>query len=204
MDRILDLCCGTGSNLEAWGVAPESEVSGVDIDETRLKIAREKHPNRRYLHGDGEQQLAFPDESFDRVICNVALPYMKIGASLAEAERMLVKGGRLSVSLHPLSFVIGELRTRKLRLVPTLFRLYSIVNGCVFHLTGRTFQFVNGRTASFQTEHGIKIALKRAGFGNVSCRREDGRFFVEAVKIGEGSTSYLPAHARSFDIPVGV
>ena len=24
MDRILDLCCGTGSNLEAWGVAPEA------------------------------------------------------------------------------------------------------------------------------------------------------------------------------------
>jgi hypothetical protein len=97
--------------------------------------------------------------------------------------------------------VIRELRTRKPRAVPTLFRLYSIANGCVFHFTGKTFQFVNGRTASFQTERGIKIALKRAGVGNVSCRREDGRFFVEAVKIGEVSNSYSPAHSYS---PIGV
>jgi hypothetical protein len=75
----------------------------------------------------------------------------------------------LSLSLHPLSFTIAELFHNAIpKPVPTLFRLYVVANGLAFHCTGRTVAFVKGRrTESFQTERGMRVALNRAGFGDL-------------------------------------
>jgi len=69
--------CGSGLDLASWGVEASDEVTGLDIDDSRLAVARVRFPNRTYLHGAGER-LPFEDESFDRVISAVALPYMNI------------------------------------------------------------------------------------------------------------------------------
>lgn len=182
--RILDLGCGSGLDLAAWGVTALDEVTGLDIDDSRLAIARVRFPHRIYLHGAGEN-LPFEDRSFDRVISAVALPYMNIHKVLAEIHRVLVPGGALSLSLHLPSFTIGELRHHALpRPIPTIFRLYVIANGLFFHCSGRTIAFVNGRTESFQTERGMRVALNRAGFVNPSFKRAPGQigemFIVEA------------------------
>ncbi len=70
--------------------------------------------------------------------------------------------------------------------IPTLFRLYVMANGLFFHCTGRTVAFLHGRTESFQTERGMRIALERAGYTNSSLRRVGGpageSLFVEATK----------------------
>jgi ubiquinone/menaquinone biosynthesis C-methylase UbiE len=183
--RILDLGCGSGLDLASWGVTASDEVTGLDIDESRLAIARVRFPNRTYLHGAGER-LPFEDASFDRVISSVALPYMNIQKALAEIHRILVPGGVLSLSLHLPSFTLAELRQHALpRPVPTIFRLYVMANGLWFHLTGRTVAFLNRRTESFQTKRGIRIALNRAGFINPSFNSTSGpvgeRFIVEAT-----------------------
>jgi ubiquinone/menaquinone biosynthesis C-methylase UbiE len=120
----------------------------------------------------------------------VALPYMNIQKTLAEIHRVLVPGGGLTVSLHLPSFTIAELRHKALpRPEPTIFRLYVLANGVIFHFTGRTFGFGNGRTESFQTERGMRVALKRAGFVNPSFDRAIGpfgeAFVVEAMKSRE-------------------
>jgi ubiquinone/menaquinone biosynthesis C-methylase UbiE len=162
--RVLDLGCGPGLDLVSWGVSASDEVTGLDIDEGRLAIARVRFPARTYLHGAGER-LPFEDKSFDRVISAVALPYMDIPATLTEIRRILVPGGGLSLSLHLPSFTWAELRHHAIpRPIPTLFRLYVMANGLWFHFTGRTFAFVNGRTESFQTERGMRLALGRGGF----------------------------------------
>jgi ubiquinone/menaquinone biosynthesis C-methylase UbiE len=67
-----------------------------------------RFPNRTYLQGAGEC-LPFEQESFDRVISAIALPYMNIQKTLAEIHRILVPGGGLSLSLHLPSFTIAEL-----------------------------------------------------------------------------------------------
>jgi ubiquinone/menaquinone biosynthesis C-methylase UbiE len=184
--RVLDLGCGSGVDLASWAVTASDEVTGIDIDDSRLAIARVRFPNRTYLHVAGES-LPFKDASFDRVISAVALPYMKIQKTLAEIYRILVPGGGLSLSLHLPSFTIAELLHNAFpRPVPTLFRLYVLANGLWFHCTGRTVGFLNGRTESFQTERGMGIALKRAGFVDLSFRRATGpagkTFIVEARK----------------------
>ena len=184
--RVLDLGCGSAGDLARWGVTAANKVTGLDIEHSSLTIARERFPNRTYLQGAGES-LPFEDESFDRVISNVALPYMNIQKALAEIQRILVPGGGLSVSLHLPGFTIAELVHNAIpQPIPTLFRLYVIANGIVFHSVGKTVGFVKKRAESFQSERGMRLALKRAGFDTFSFRRGTGpageTFVAEARK----------------------
>jgi hypothetical protein len=110
---------------------------------------------------------------------------MNIQKTLAEIHRILIPGGRLSLSLHLPSFTIGELLHNALpKPIPTLFRLYVMANGLLFHSTGRTIGLLTSRTESFQTERGMRMALKRAGFADISFSRGNGpageTFVVEA------------------------
>jgi ubiquinone/menaquinone biosynthesis C-methylase UbiE len=175
--EVLDLGCGAGGmDLAAWGVTAADKVTGIDVDHSRLAIAKTRFPDRLYLQGRSER-LPFEDESFDRVISGVALPYMNIPKTLAEIHRVLVPGGDVSLSLHLPAFTVGELLHRALpKPNPTLFRLYVMANGIWFHCTGRTVGFPNGRTESFQTERGMTVALSRAGFVSLSFCRDTGPF----------------------------
>ena len=184
--RVLDLGCGSGRDLASWGITASNRVTGLDIDDNRLAIAKVQFPNRTYLQGAGEC-LPFEDESFDRVISALALPYMNIRKTLAEIHRVLIPGGGLSLRLHLPSFTIVELLHNAIpKPVPTLFRLYVMANGLLFHCAGETVAFLKGRTESFQTERGMRIALNRAGFVHLAFSRETGpvgkKFAVAARK----------------------
>ncbi|SRR5712692_8188070 len=131
--------------------------------------------------------MPFADGSFDRVISAIALPYMNIQKALAEIHRILVPGGGVSLTLHLPSFTIAELLHKAIpKPVPTLFRLYVAANGLLFHWTGKTVGFLNGRTESFQTQRGMTVALSGAGFVHPSFSRAAGvageRLLVEARK----------------------
>lgn len=172
--RVLDLGCGSGRDLVPWGIAPSDWVTGIDIDGRSLAIAKERFPDRVYLQGRGEC-MPFQDESFERVISAIALPYMNIQKTLSEIHRILQPGGSLSLSLHPPSFTISELLHQAMpKPLPTLFRFYVLADGLLFHCTGRTVRFPSGRTESFQTERGMRIALDRSGFIDFSFRRATG------------------------------
>jgi ubiquinone/menaquinone biosynthesis C-methylase UbiE len=185
--KVLDLGCGAGGTglTTVWGVAESDEVQGVDLDEEALAIARARFPNRTYLSGRGED-LPFRNASFDRVISSVAMPYMDIPSTLSEIHRVLVPGGQVSLSLHPASFTIREMRKAFPYLIPSMFRLYVLLNGLWFHYTGKTARFVNKRTESFQTQGGMRIALTRAGFISPSFSWREGAMsrmlIVEAQK----------------------
>jgi ubiquinone/menaquinone biosynthesis C-methylase UbiE len=188
--RVLDLGCGSGRDLASWGVADSDEVIGIDIDHRCVAIARVRFSNRIYLQGAGEC-LPFENESFDRVISAGALPYMNIQKTLAEVHRILVLNGCLSLSLHLPSFTIAELLHNAIPgLVSTLFRLYVISNGLLFHYTGGNVRFLNKRTESFQTERGMRVALNRAGFVNPSFSRSSGpagEIFIAAARKSRAS-----------------
>src|SRR4029077_13133222 len=75
--RILDLACGPGTltGLLARQVAPEGEVVGVDLAAGMIELARlSAPPNARFEVMDMEQ-LAFPDASFDGVVCGHGLQF---------------------------------------------------------------------------------------------------------------------------------
>jgi len=107
--RILDLGCGAGTGLVKLGVTESDEVTGVDIDNEALVIARQRFPKRAFCAGAAEN-LPFANASFDRVISNVAIPYMDIPTTLLEMHRVLVPGGQVWASVHPASFTMAEIR----------------------------------------------------------------------------------------------
>jgi len=184
--RVLDLGCGYGCDLSIWGVGPVDQVVGLDIDASGLRAAKRRFTANHYLQGSAEL-LPFANESFDYVICALALPYTDIPLSLQEIHRTLAPGGKLSLSLHLPSFTLREFAKNAFpEPIAMLYRLYVLVNGLWFHFTGRTKRFRRNRTESFQTERGMLLALRHAGFSALSFSRKPGpvseMFFVEACK----------------------
>lgn len=179
--RVLDLGCGAGKSPVRAKVSDSDEVIGVDIDDASLAIARQRLPNRRYQHARGEE-LPFPDASFDRVVSAVALPYMDIPKTLAEVRRVLVPGGTVFFSVHAFRFTISEMKKAAPRPVAMLYRLFVMLNGIWFHITGRVLT-VAGRMESFQTRRGMQLALVRAGFIDIAFARPEGRLIAEAKSV---------------------
>jgi ubiquinone/menaquinone biosynthesis C-methylase UbiE len=178
MALVLDLGCGAGGPPLRSDFSPGDDVTGVDIDEARLALARQRFPQRAFLCARGES-LPFADVSFDRVVSGVALPYMDIPRTLAEVRRILKPRGSVMFSLHPLHFTLGEFSKAVPRPIATGFRLFVVANGLYFHLTGRILR-VAGKTESFQTRRGLRLALVRAGFESIEFKRPEGRLIVEA------------------------
>ena len=173
--RILDIGCGAGQTLIALG-KPDVSV-GVDIDIDALQLGVEWNSDIHFAAAQGEW-LPFRSESFDFVCSRVAVPYMNIPAALAEARRILQRGGHLWLSLHDISMPLERFHTSGWK--GKVFALYVILNGLAFHATGRTFRFINGQRESFQTEGAMRRALKSAGFVDVSFQRSEKHFIVLA------------------------
>jgi ubiquinone/menaquinone biosynthesis C-methylase UbiE len=189
--RILDLGCGSGRTLAkfGWLVSADEQVVGVDILTESLRIAHQSYPQRCFLSARGEN-LPFPNASFENVLCHIALPYMDISKALSEIERVLVPGGTLRLALHDWHFAMAELRRALPHPNRTLFRIYVLANGLLFHFTGKSsLTYFMSRVESFQTECGMRKALERSGFTNLSFRRENTKFLVDACKPAPSNAS---------------
>ena len=173
--RVLDLGCGAGLTPGKLSLPAAWEIIGVDFKHASVAKARVDFPQRAFVCSAGEK-LPFPASSFDRVISNVALPYMDIASALTEIHRVLVPGGTLLASLHSMSFTLAEFRKALPKPQATLHHGWIFFNGIVFHLAGRNFG------EAFQTERGMERALKRAKFAGIGFRSDSKRWFVEATK----------------------
>lgn len=187
MSKVLDLGCGPGSTSleQVWGVNASDEVSGIDIDANSLEIARNRFPHRQYHLASGET-IPYDNRNFDRVISSVALNYMNIAKTLHEIHRVLVSGGSLSLSLHPVGFTMKEFKLAWPHPKALLFRVYVLLNGCFFHFSGRTIPFLTGKTEFWASERGMTIALRDVGFRILTFSHRPGKtnwmLIVEAVK----------------------
>jgi SAM-dependent methyltransferase len=97
-ERVLDLGTGTGIGAAA-ALGDGRDVTGVDVAEPMLELARADTPGARFLTMDFER-LAFPDRSFDCLLAVHALLFAgdRVGA-LREWRRVARPGGRLSLSV---------------------------------------------------------------------------------------------------------
>jgi ubiquinone/menaquinone biosynthesis C-methylase UbiE len=101
--RVVDLACGTGSNVVdiARAVAP-GEVIGVDYSEGMLAEARERVEAEgvaaTFRHARAEEFIAqAPAESFDVVSMRFVLAYVDWKAVLPGIGRILRRGGRFGL-----------------------------------------------------------------------------------------------------------
>jgi SAM-dependent methyltransferase len=100
-ERVLDVGCGTGiaARFAKEQVGPAGSVTGVDVNEGMLAMARELAPEITFQTANA-MSLPFPDDSFERVICAQVLQFVpERWAVVAEMARVLTDGGGVALSV---------------------------------------------------------------------------------------------------------
>ncbi|MEZ5346272.1 MAG: class I SAM-dependent methyltransferase [Pyrinomonadaceae bacterium] len=163
-DRILDIGCGPGQEMLAFAEKRRSFCIGIDIGEELGKIGPHfvsefgAEKEIKFVQGAGED-LPFSDESFDVVLCRVALPYMDNKITLAEISRVLKPGGVFLLKTHAPHFYFGMLKKGLGDLHPkkAAYPLICLFIGTWNLLTGKQLRsgFWKGKEV-FQTEGFLK------------------------------------------------
>jgi ubiquinone/menaquinone biosynthesis C-methylase UbiE len=97
---VLDLGCGAGVPSTVR-LAERYRVTGVDISQQQLRLARKRLPDAELVHAD-LASVEFPDASFDGVTCLYALghlPREQLGDVFRSVRGWLRPGGWLLTSL---------------------------------------------------------------------------------------------------------
>lgn len=103
--RILDICCGTGSVVLAFAErCPDALLVGYDFSHGMLSKAQEKTAVTQAVFVEGDAaQLPFSDSSFDVVTCSHALYELKGQArehALWEMKRVMHPHGVVLIMEH--------------------------------------------------------------------------------------------------------
>ena len=96
---VLDVACGTGivARTAAELVVPDGKVTGVDLNDAMLTVARRVGSSLDWRQGDAAD-LPFPDESFDVALCQMALMFFpEPAAAVREMARVVTRAGTVGV-----------------------------------------------------------------------------------------------------------
>jgi ubiquinone/menaquinone biosynthesis C-methylase UbiE len=100
--EVLEVAIGTGLNLELY--PDDVRLTGIDFSPAMLEQARERarQLGRKVDLSEGDAHaLAFPDNSFDTVVCTFSLCAIPDDRqAVAEMRRVLRPGGRLLLADH--------------------------------------------------------------------------------------------------------
>ena len=154
-ERILDMCCGTGSATFATAerVGEQSRVIGIDLSSGQIRVAKKRNrfQNVEFMTADATK-TPFCDGEFDRIIIPHAIHEMTRPLRLtvfAEAGRVLKPGGVLAVL--------------EMDNPPTL--LWRVLIG-FFWFYWLPFNFETP-TRRDMLRHGVAEEVSKAGFGKV-------------------------------------
>lgn len=102
--RILDAGCGEGQ-YSRYLASLGARMTGIDGSDKLIRFARERDGSQEieFAVADLMEPLKFADESFDAIIsAGVLMSLPVLDPFLAEAHRLLARGGVLTVSVnHP-------------------------------------------------------------------------------------------------------
>lgn len=113
--QVLDVACGTGDMVVSLA-EQGCTVTGVDLSEEMLNIARQKIASADFQIADAEH-LPFADGEFDAVTCAFGVRnFVHLEQGLNEMLRVLKPGGTM---------VIQELATPDSKLIRPFYNLYT-------------------------------------------------------------------------------
>lgn len=120
--KVLDVACGTGDMMVCLA-EQGCTVTGVDISEEMLAIARQKTASANFQLSTINYQLCnaealpFPDATFDAVTCAFGVRnFVHLEQGLAEMLRVMKPGGKM---------VILELATPDNPIIKPFYNLYT-------------------------------------------------------------------------------
>lgn len=100
-DKLLEVGCGTGvlAREVVKQVGPDGSVTGLDLSESMLRVARGICPEVDFRQGNA-MDLPLDDESFDAVIASFMLMFVPDPVlAVSEMWRVLKPGGRLVIAV---------------------------------------------------------------------------------------------------------
>ncbi len=99
--QVLDVACGTGALTchAADSVGEDQLITGIDLNEEMLIVARNKRPDICWQVGCAEE-LPFEDETYDAVVSQFGFMFFEQqNSALQEMIRVLKPGGRVAVAV---------------------------------------------------------------------------------------------------------
>jgi ubiquinone/menaquinone biosynthesis C-methylase UbiE len=153
--RVLEIAAGTGIAAEAAlsVIGPRGSIAAADLSPKMVEKAEHRllaAPNASVVVENG-QNLSFPDESFDAVLCSLGLMFFPDPArGLSEFRRVLRPGGYAVVSVNtvPSRSYNGRINVIIARHTPSLAE-------------------VTARMFSLRDEMRLKSLFNEAGFVDV-------------------------------------
>ena len=157
--NVLDVACGSGEPAITIATQLEStgQVTGVDISEDPIKVARERAASRGLTNIKFERadvhKLPFPDHSFDLLTCRLGLMFFEeIPKALREFNRVLKPGARVAFACW------GPMQQPYFDATAGVI-LAQFPNASIPEAARKTFQF--GKTGKLST------LLKASGFHDI-------------------------------------
>lgn len=184
--HILDLACGTGlvTLPAARAVGPSGAVTGVDITDAMLDVARKKAKEEgadvRWVKGDVMtlEDLPLREEGYDLVTCASGLPLLEEpGRAIQSWAGFLKPGGRLVV----------DVPTEKSQLPGLVFEEVAVEMGVGIPY-GRLWIRNRHSLERLLVEAGLVVekSLTMAGFGSADVyTAEDGGTLFDKWGVGE-------------------
>jgi SAM-dependent methyltransferase len=172
--RVLDVGCGAGQELLPFAMRPGVCCVGADVTPEVGLAGRELFAARApgacvaFVRAAAES-LPFAPDSFDVVICRLALPYTDNVRCLSELARVLRPGGALLLKIHHARYYVRKFR-EGLGGEPasSVHAARVLASGLIYHLTGRQPRTLPIRE-TFQTVGRLRRELARCG---LEIRRE--------------------------------
>jgi len=105
--KILEVCCGTGGNLEM--LAEFGEVSALEMDENARSIAAQKTNNRYDIRaGHCPDKIPFAEQRFDLICMFDVLEHIEHDTeTLVALKQLLTPNGRLLLTVPAYQWLYG-------------------------------------------------------------------------------------------------
>ena len=170
IQRVLDVGCGAGQELLPFASERGAWCIGVDATPEAGLTGRELFSGLgiggrvAFVRAAGES-LPFPRDSFDLVICRLALPYTDNARCMAELSRVLKPGGALFLKIHHARYYTRKLRKglQMGRPSSALHAARVLVAGILYQITGHQPQTRIPSRETFQTVSLLRRELSRVG-----------------------------------------
>jgi len=172
-DRVLDVACATGTvaRLAAERLAGTGHVTGLDLGEEWLEVARkvpvEKGTRIEWRCGNATS-LPFPSDSFDVVLCQQGIQFFDDRKSaLDEMFRVLAPSGRFGASVF-----------RSIERSPGYRSLATALGRHV----GQRAEAMTQRIFSLGDPGVLRSLMTSAGFQHIDVRPDVGNAHFESVE----------------------